>query len=95
MLRGGSRPRRHKLTPDEMIGRREMSRTKWARKVLIAKHAGRCYLCGEAVEIGDETSPRYATLDHVVPLSKGGADSIANLALACLECNQRKGASMP
>lgn len=30
------------------------------------------------------------TLDHVVPLSRGGAHSVANLALACRQCNAQK-----
>jgi hypothetical protein len=30
------------------------------------------------------------TVDHVVPLSKGGTDDQTNLALACFHCNRRK-----
>lgn len=30
------------------------------------------------------------TVDHVIPLSKGGVDSPDNLALACFHCNRRK-----
>ncbi len=30
------------------------------------------------------------TVDHVVPRSRGGADSLDNLALACFHCNRRK-----
>lgn len=30
------------------------------------------------------------TVDHVLPLSKGGDDSLDNLALACFHCNRRK-----
>jgi 5-methylcytosine-specific restriction endonuclease McrA len=81
------------LTPTEAAGRRESSRTRWTRKTLLRKHAGRCYLCGEAVELRDPTSPRYATLDHVVALSRGGRDTLANLALACRRCNEEKGSS--
>lgn len=31
------------------------------------------------------------TVDHVVPLSRGGADGPSNWVLSCLQCNQRKG----
>lgn len=30
------------------------------------------------------------TIDHVIPLSQGGSDDPANLALACFHCNRRK-----
>lgn len=30
------------------------------------------------------------TIDHIVPISSGGTDSLENLALACFHCNRRK-----
>jgi 5-methylcytosine-specific restriction endonuclease McrA len=33
-----------------------------------------------------------ATVDHVIPRSKGGTDDLSNLVLACNECNRTKGA---
>jgi hypothetical protein len=30
------------------------------------------------------------TVDHVIPLNQGGADSLDNLALACFHCNRQK-----
>lgn len=37
-------------------------------------------------------SPRFATLDHVVPLSKGGRSQRTNLRLAHRECNEKRAA---
>jgi hypothetical protein len=30
------------------------------------------------------------TIDHVVPVSEGGGETLENLALACFHCNRRK-----
>lgn len=35
-----------------------------------------------------------ATVDHVIPLSRGGAHTISNLVLACKPCNSRKHANI-
>lgn len=44
-----------------------------------------CYLCGRNV-------PReYVTLDHVVPLVRGGSHTYDNVRIACRFCNSRKG----
>lgn len=36
---------------------------------------------------------RTATVDHKVPLSRGGTNSTLNYALACTACNQAKGSA--
>lgn len=61
----------------------------------IAERDGHiCQLCDEPVEMGlaypDPLSP---SLDHVVPLSKGGAHDPDNVQLAHLRCNVAKGAT--
>ncbi len=49
-----------------------------------------CYLCGEPIE-PDAPRARCLSFDHVVPLSRGGEHSMANLRPAHLGCNSRKG----
>lgn len=44
---------------------------------------------GKVVEIGEESRP-LATLDHIIPSSKGGKSNIKNLVLACMPCNVKK-----
>lgn len=52
-----------------------------------------CGLCDEPVSRDAVyPDPLSASLDHVVPLSLGGAHSLENVQLAHLSCNVRKGA---
>ena len=50
-----------------------------------------CHICGTPVDQGLAfPHPLSASLDHVVPLSRGGAHSRSNTACAHLGCNQHK-----
>lgn len=49
----------------------------------------RCYLCGKLIPKG------HRHVDHIVPLSRGGAHRPSNLAAACDECNRSKNAKLP
>lgn len=51
----------------------------------------RCGLCGGRVNGKPWPHPLSASLDHIVPLSEGGAHAAANVQLAHLRCNLRKG----
>jgi len=51
-----------------------------------------CGLCGEPVELSLRfPHPMSPSVDHVVPWSLGGSHDLANLQLAHLSCNCRKG----
>ena len=51
-----------------------------------------CQLCNHPVsKIRDKRFIDIASLDHIIPLSKGGEHSYANTQLAHLSCNIRKG----
>ncbi|MEA3246538.1 MAG: HNH endonuclease [Gemmatimonadota bacterium] len=49
----------------------------------------RCVYCGTSLGLD------IATLDHVVPLSRGGDHAPGNLVAACRACNQLKGSQLP
>jgi 5-methylcytosine-specific restriction endonuclease McrA len=48
-----------------------------------------CYWCAAEIPIGKRT------IDHVIPLAKGGAHCMRNLVPACKRCNSRKGSKLP
>ncbi len=53
----------------------------------------RCGICGDVVDLLFRyPDPLTASLDHIVPLSRGGEDTRENIQLAHLRCNIRKGA---
>jgi 5-methylcytosine-specific restriction endonuclease McrA len=56
-----------------------------------------CALCGKPVDFSLKwPDPMSATVDHIVPLAKGGeVDDINNMQLAHLCCNRVKGDSLP
>ena len=51
-------------------------------EALCAKYGHRCLRCGKS---------RRLTVDHVLPLSKGGGNVIGNLQPLCRSCNCSKG----
>lgn len=59
-----------------------------SRAALMLRDGGCCVYCGVPWQHG-------LTLDHIEPLSAGGADVAANLATACAACNMSKGRRPP
>ena len=58
---------------------------------LIERDGGCCYLCGDDVLFSyNFNHPKYPTIEHVVPISKGGTHSWDNVMVACRDCNTRK-----
>jgi 5-methylcytosine-specific restriction endonuclease McrA len=52
----------------------------WKRR----RGRGICHYCGKRVP------PRELTMDHVVPIIRGGKSTKGNVVPACKECNHRK-----
>ncbi len=74
-----------KVRQRSVLGRRAGGMS--ADQVRVVREAqSDCYMCGVYL-------PLHArTLDHIVPLAKGGLHDPDNVAVACLSCNSRKGA---
>lgn len=53
------------------------------RRVWAEKYGHKCAYCLTDCE-------EESTVDHVVPRSRGGRNSFANLVVCCLKCNQEK-----
>lgn len=78
--------------PEEEEIRREKAKARqlrasqwWKRKCA----RGVCHWCGKTVAPGD------LTMDHVLPLARGGKTTKNNVVPCCKECNVRKKSRMP
>lgn len=54
------------------------------REYLLEKFGRQCVYCGK------KDVP--LNIEHVVPKARGGSNRVSNLAIACVQCNQKKGA---
>ena len=93
----------HHTRGDEQQRRRHniaTSRTgtgKWKRirqqalKQAIDNNVTHCASCGVGLDYEYSRRPNSAEVDHVIPYSKGGTDTLGNTTVICRWCNQRKG----
>jgi 5-methylcytosine-specific restriction endonuclease McrA len=62
------------------------------RRVVFERDGWICGICDELIDPSlSHPAPRSASLDHVVPMSLGGAHTYGNVQPAHLECNLVKG----
>lgn len=65
------------------------------RAVIAERDDWRCGICGESVDRSAQyPDPGYGTLDHVIPVTRGGTNDLANLRLAHMHCNRSRGNRM-
>src|SRR5262245_2478692 len=74
------------VADDETIRRerakaRELRASAWWKK---RRSTGVCHYCG------NHFPPQALTMDHVVPLVRGGRSTKGNVVPACAECNHKK-----
>lgn len=59
------------------------------RTIIYNKNKGRCAICGRFVPYDE------FTVDHIIPLAKGGTNELHNLQCACKVCNLIKQDILP
>lgn len=65
---------------------RELRRTQWWQRRLAK---GVCHYCHRKV------APQELTMDHLVPVARGGRSTRGNVVPACKSCNSRKKYLLP
>lgn len=66
-----------------------------SRAAVMARDRWTCHLCKEKIpKTAKHPDGLFGTLDHVVPLARGGLHSYANIKAAHLSCNCRKNANI-
>ncbi len=65
---------------------RELRASQWWKRQ-CAK--ARCHWCGQTV------TAKSLTMDHIVPISRGGKSTKGNTVPACKDCNNRKKQLLP
>lgn len=79
-------PRVIRLMSYDKIPRREPN---FNRKNILARDGNRCQYCGK------KYSASQLSVDHIVPRSRGGSATWANMVACCSKCNTRKGGRLP
>ena len=86
------------LRPAQRKDTRWMSgNTKGRRRIvrnLRGKYGDGCHWCKEVMVFHGD-GPLRATIEHVIPLNRGGLDNENNMRLAHKKCNNERGGDMP
>ena len=54
------------------------------KEYLLEKFDRKCVYCGKSGVV--------LNVEHIIPKARGGSNRVSNLAIACVQCNQKKGA---
>ncbi len=65
---------------------RELRKSPWWKRKCAE---GRCYFCDR------QFKPKDLTMDHIVPIIRGGKSAKGNVVPACKECNNKKKHMLP
>lgn len=67
-------------------GKREVAKRQFIKRQLINSKGNICALCGKPIE-----DMKECTIDHIIPVSKGGLTTVENCQLAHRKCNLVRG----
>ncbi|MEW6570307.1 MAG: HNH endonuclease [Nitrospirota bacterium] len=70
----------------EKLKAQNLRKTQWWKR---KRASGICHFCGRKIP------PKELTMDHLVPLARGGKSTKGNVVPACKECNNRKKYLLP
>jgi 5-methylcytosine-specific restriction endonuclease McrA len=71
------------------------SATRDKHRARIARDQPACHICGKPIDYSlPHLDPMAYVVDHVIPLAKGGADTLSNKKAAHRECNSKKRARL-
>ncbi|NNK84917.1 MAG: HNH endonuclease [Desulfobacterales bacterium] len=65
---------------------RQLRESQWWKRCLAK---GICHYCKNPIP------PKELTMDHIVPVSRGGKSTKGNVVPACKECNNKKKQLLP
>ena len=62
------------------------------RRRILCRDGYKCVYCGRESSAAAESHKRYSILsiDHLIPISRGGKTVVENLVTCCLDCNMEK-----
>jgi 5-methylcytosine-specific restriction endonuclease McrA len=72
-----------------MVKRNSAQRDRLRRQIARARPA--CHICGAPIDYAlPYLHPKSFVIDHIIPLIRGGADTIDNVKAAHRDCNSAK-----